>query len=670
MLATLDPPKKKTIKVEQRLFRTSAVERADGADGASLRMSICSDTPYKRYDYWNDEEYWEVLDLSPEGFDTERLKAGLPILYNHDRDQHLARATSFKCDGHRCEVSDLIWSESEFAQGKRRDAESGALPTTSIGYSLTDEGICVGALEEIPIYKFKFKIFEASLVTVPADISVGVGRQRDHKPDGEPKEIIIQPKKDIDVPLKNENNDSQQREDSQESEKPMKRSTLFSDKDAGGGNGGADLEVVRGEAETTANQKQLKRVSDILDLAKHFAEHGLAGQKIDTSNLAQEFIRNGKPCSEFQDAVVRGSGFKTAKIVTDDPEGGKVGMDQKDLDRYSIVRAINCLANKKNLDGIEKEAHNAHVKLTGRETEGIGFWIPQDVIANRGGISSQVRALFTNVYAAAGALVNTDLLAGSLIELLRNKLTVARMGARTLGGLTGNVAIPLQSGGATASWLAENATISESTQTVGQLGLTPHRLGASTSYTYQLLAQASVDVENFVREDLMRVLAIAKDLAAIAGTGVSGQPLGILNTSNLSTSVTFANAQTMLYSDALIFENNVALNNADLGKLGYLATPTVRKNAKAIAEISSAGAKPVWYNDSVNGFTAFASNQVPTATSVIFGNWDDLIIAEWAGMQVIVDPYSLSLQGQVRVVMQMLCDNGLRHSKSFAVSTN
>lgn len=667
----------KTVKVPQQLFRAATIEPGSiDAKNKTLRMSISSDVPYKRYDYWNDEEYYEVLDHSPSGMDESRLKAGLPILFNHDRNQHLGRATSFSNDGHKCSV-DVKFSESDFAQGKMRDAIAGVLPDTSVGYTVEDDGECIDAKDGIPVYRFKWQIYEASLVTVPADISVGVGRQRS-KPSGDPREISITDQKEIvDLSLENENKDSQQRENrTTENETPeMKKKNLkFREADTGANatSGSApNLQVVRDESETAANTKQLKRIADILDLAKHFADKGLAGRQIDTSDLANEYIRSGKTCAEFQDAVVRGSNFKPAKIVTDNPDANKIGMEAKDLEKYSIVRAINCLASKRPLDGVEKAAHDAHVKLTGRETEGIGFWIPQDVLSfNRGGVSEQVRALFTNVYNAAGAFVNTDLLAGSLIELLRNKLTVMRMGARSLSGLNGNVAIPLQSGGATASWLAENATIAESTQTVGQLGLTPHRLGASTSYTYQLLAQSSVDVENFVREDLMRVLAIAKDLAAIAGTGVSGQPLGILNTTNLSTSVTFANAQTMLYSDALIFENNVAINNADLGKLGYLTTPTVRKNAKSVAEIAAANSNPVWKNDIVNGFTAFASNQVPTATSVIFGNWDDLIIADWAGSQVIVDPYSLSLQGQVRVVMQQLCDNGLRHAKSFSVSTN
>lgn len=645
------------IKVPQTLNRGgTAIVSEDG----TLTLSISSDEPYERYDFWNDRSYMEVLDHSPEGVDLSRLKNGAALLYNHDRNVMLGTLSEPECKDGRCYVKAKI-SAAPDCESFRVKIKEGILKDTSIGYALKDEGEEIGKTKEgIPILKFKFSIHEASLVTIPADPSVGVGRQRS-KPDGEPREIEISSKNNLDETRRNENNDSQQRE-SRKTEKPnMAEDTTQLD--------AQKLEVVREEAEKGATAKQLKRIAAIQELSKHFAEKGLGGRQIDTSELANEYIRDGKSLEDFQNAVVRGTDFKPVRVVTEDD--AKVGMGEKDLEQYSIVRAINRLATKQPLDGVEKAAHDAHVKLTGREAQGMGFFIPHDVMSHRrGGMPSQIRALFTNVYSAAGALVSDDLLAGSMIELLRNKLAVVRMGARLLTGLVGNVQIPLQSGGATASWLAENATISESNQTVGQLALVPHRLGASTAFTNQLLAQSSIDIENFVREDLMRVLALAKDLAAIAGTGVSGQPLGILNTSNLSTSVTFANAQTMLYADALAFENNVALQNADLGKLGYLTTPTVRKNAKATAEISAANSTPIWKDDRVNGFTAFATNQVPTATSVIFGNWDDLILAAWAGNQVIVDPYSLSLQGQVRVVMQELCDNGLRHSKSFSVSTN
>ncbi len=638
------------IKVPHTLNRGGTARVSE--DG-TLTLSISSDEPYERYDFWNDKTYMEVLDHSEGGVDLSRLRNGAALLYNHDRDVMLGTLSEPECKDGRCYVKAKISAAPDCESFRVKIAE-GILKDTSIGYALKDEGEEIGKTKEgIPILKFKFAIHEASLVTIPADPTVGVGRQR-QKPDGEPREISLAPKNNLDESLRNEKNDSQEREFRTTERNNMPENTAPE----------IDISKERNEAVTAERQ----RVAEIRSLSKHFAEKGLAGRQIDTTELADEFIAGEKSARDFQDAVVRGN-FKAPQAVT--PETGEIGMEKKDLSKYSLTRMFARLATGKPLDGLEKECHEAHIKTNGAESAERGIWIPQDVLNfDRRTTTEQVRALFSNVYSAAGALVADDLLAGSMIELLRNKLATAKMGARIMSGLKGNVQIPLQSGGATASWLAENATVSDTNQTVGQLALTPHRLSASTAYTYQLLTQASIDVENFVRQDLMAVLALAKDLAAIAGTGVSGQPLGILSTTGLSTSITFSNAQTMTYADAVAFENNVAIQNADMGKLGYLTTPTVRKNAKLIAEISAANSIPVWKNDMVNGFPALATNQVPTATSVIFGNWDDLILASWAGLQVIVNPYSLDTVGQVRITMQELCDNGLRHAKSFSISTN
>jgi HK97 family phage major capsid protein len=634
------------IKVPKELRRAATIESM--GDG-NFCMSISSDEPYKRYDYWNDKEYYEVLDHSPGGMDDTRLKGGLPILFNHDRDQHLGRATKHENDGKRCTVSGLIWSESEFAQTKKKDAMSGALPDTSVGYRITGEGKKIGERDGIPILRFKWAPHEASLVTIPADPTVGVGRNLEQLRSVPFDVIATDLQKEID----------------ETEEKPHTRNM-------------SEAITVTAEQESAIVAKERARSTAIAELAKHFREKGLGGRKIETGELAEKMIREGKTEQEFRNAVMDGH-FDEVKAVETTVQN--LGMSDKDKRSYSLVRAIGMLARKQPLDGLEKEASEAHAKLIGREASGLEFFLPQDVMRGAAfprGITGEqlrtmpenVRALFTNVYGAAGALVGTDLLGGSMIELLRNQMAVARMGARTLSGLRGNVSIPRQTGGATASWLAEDSTITATNQTVGQLNLTPHKLGAATAYTQQLLAQASIDVENFVRQDLMTIIAIARDLAAINGSGNSGEPQGILNTGSLSTAVTLSAAQSMTYANAVQFETNVALNNAVQGRLGYITTPTVKNNAKLVAEISAANSIPVWKNEMVNGYPAFATNQVPTATSVIFGNFDDLILADWADTSVIVDPYSLSLQGQIRIVMQMYCDNGIRHTKSFSVSTN
>jgi HK97 family phage major capsid protein len=288
------------------------------------------------------------------------------------------------------------------------------------------------------------------------------------------------------------------------------------------------------------------------------------------------------------------------------------------------------------------------------------------------------RALEASVFTGAGAFVQTDVLGGSLIELLRNKTLLNQLGTINLTGLQGNIAIPRQSGAASAYWLHEAATVTRTQQTVAQLGLTPKRLSAGTAYTKQFLAQSSIDPEAFVRDDLMKVLAIAKDLAGIAGTG-GAQPLGIVNTP-LVNIVAFGGAATL--AKVLEFETDIMTANADLGAMNWLTNISVRNKWKTIAQLGTTF--PIFLcgpDNKANGYMMNVTNQVPVTAAVatnsftvdnqvIFGAFNQAIMADWAGMDVVVDPYTLALQNQVAITVCILTDFGLRHPQSFAKSSD
>jgi len=599
----------------------------------SLRISISSDEPYLRYDWESGEEYYEVLGHDAGSVKDSRLRLGLPILFNHSRDQHIGRAKGYKNDGHKIDVGtleDVLWSESAFAQEKKKDIENGSLVGTSVGYRIVDKGKHIGDKDGIPVYKFKWEPHEFSFCTIEADTNCGVGRDAEN---ASTRQIVITPKE---IACKTEEKPPIATQPPAPMPEPTTAPTVT-----------IDPKSERNAAVAEFKARCQKIDSYVAGLKN--PQWQKAAAEIATKHKSGDAI--------FEDFRAEAlDAFEGVTRVTTEPT---IGMGKRDLSGYSLVRAINCLAAKKPLDGLEKDASDAVAKLIGKDTS--GFFIPQDVM--------QSRALTAGTFSAAGAMIESGAQGQSMIELYRNKMHVVALGARVLTGLQGNLAIPSQTGGATASWLSESGTITASDQSVGQVALTPHRLAAATAFTYQLLSQSSQDVESFVRNDLMAVLAIEKDRAALKGSGVSGEPLGIYLTANKSTSVTLAGANSMTYANAVQFEANVALNNADMGSLGYLVSVQTKANAKLIAEISSTNSNPVWKNDMVNGYPARATNQLTTLPSAIFGNWSDLIIGDWAGNEVIVDPYSLSLQGQVRIVMQQLSDVAIRHAKSFSIST-
>lgn len=415
-------------------------------------------------------------------------------------------------------------------------------------------------------------------------------------------------------------------------------------------------------------KSERERVSQIEAMAKRFEGifPTLRAQLPNFDELRTQAINNDWSAERFSNEVF--SKMPDSKAVTTADDSGSqtmIGMSRKDLGQYSVLRAIQQLLRRGQLDGVEKEASLATARLAKRDVPQNGFIIPPDMLFAK-------RELTGMDASKGGYLVGTEVRGGELIELLRNKPLVAQMGARTISGLVGNLAIPKVAGGATAYWLSASGGSNKTNQTFAQLGLTPHRLVGETAYDKELLFQASIDVESFVREDLMTILAIEKDRAAINGLGANGEPLGILNTSGLATSVTFGAAAT--FAKVIEFETNVASNNADVGKMGYLTTPAVRGKWKGTPKVTNQ-AVFLWEKGdapgegSVNGYRALATKQMPNDL-VVFGNFADFLFAEWAGVDVVVDGVTLASNGQIRIVITLWCDHGARHPVSFCKSTD
>lgn len=346
-----------------------------------------------------------------------------------------------------------------------------------------------------------------------------------------------------------------------------------------------------------------------------------------------------------------------------------IGMSRDEVQRYSLLRAINAAATRDWRGAeLELEASAAVAKVLGREP--VGFYAPNDWLESRA--SSIVDKGNNDAY-----LVGTDKLGGSFIEMLRNRMTVKAAGARILGGLVGDVSIPKQTGGATAYWVAESGAPTVSYQTAGQLALSPKTIGAFVDISRKLLKQSSIDTEQMVRADLAAVLALGIDLAALHGTGSNNQPTGIAATSGIGSVAGGDNGLAPTWAHIVQLETEVSVDNADIGNLAYMTNAKVRGKLKTTAKASNT-ASFVWEGgpQPMNGYNAFVSNQVSSAltkgtssgvcSAIFFGNWADLIIAMWGGLDILVDPFTSSSSAATRVTAFQDIDIGVRHAESFA----
>ena len=201
--------------------------------------------------------------------------------------------------------------------------------------------------------------------------------------------------------------------------------------------------------------------------------------------------------------------------------------------------------------------------------------------------------------------------------------------------------------------------------TVGSVSMTPKTCGVHTELTRELLIQSSMDIEQIIRDDLSLGIATAIDKAALEGSGSSGNPTGILNTTGVGTVTNFA-AANPTFSEVVSLESAVANANGLRGNSLAYILPTAMHGALKTTERATNTASFVIEPDGrMNGYPAVISNQA-TAGNLYFGNFADVLVGFFGGLDITVDPFSLSKSGKIVVTAMQSVDVAVRHAESFA----
>jgi HK97 family phage major capsid protein/HK97 family phage prohead protease len=573
-------------------YQRAELTSFDEVEERTFEFPFSSEYPVARY-FGN-----EILSHEGKAADLSRLNDGAPLLFNHNPDRVIGVVERAYIDGNkRRGYARVRFSRNPFAQEILSDVKDGVLRNVSFGYSI-DKMEERGSGDYLAT---AWSPYEISVVSVPADPGVGIGRslEDDNAASAAPTPDPI----------------------------PSMENTT------------PDLAVVRAEAA----EAERARISDITSLC---TKHGM-------EDLGRQMVESGRSIDEARAAVLDKLNIPQETVTM---QAADIGLSEKESRSFSFLRAINYLSNPtdrsaREAAAFEIEASEAAAAKLGRQSRGIT--IPQDVLR---------RDLNVGTASAGGNLVATDLDAGSFIDLLRNASALDQAGATVLTGLTGNVAIPRQSGAATAYWVAESGSPTESQQTVDQVSLVPRTVAAYTDFSRRLMIQSSIDVENMVRSDLASVIALKIDAAGLYGTGSNSEPLGLKNTTGIGTEDFAAAAPT--FAEVVALESDVATANALLGTPVYLMNAAMRGNLKTTKKDAGSGIF-IMENGEVNGYRGVLSNQVASG-DLWFGNFADLIIGYFSGLDLMVDPYTHSTSGTVRVVAMQDCDIAIRHPESFS----
>ena len=563
-------------------------------DTRTVRMALSSEEPVER------SFGKEVLDHKRESIDLSFLSSGrAPLLLDHDPEKQIGVIKSVKLDENARRLrAEVRFGKGELAREAFSDVVDGIKANISVGYSISK---MERDSDDKETYRAKsWKPVEASLVSIPADMTVGVGRS------------------------------------GEANNKPVIRTSFKEDNIMSEVN----LEAVKAEAQQAAQ----KNAAQIVEL----------GARHNKSDMAREAIAKGHSIEEFRGALLDSIGSESAL------ESQDIGMKDEEVKRFSMARAIHALANPTDRRAQENaafefECSRAAADQYGKTAQGI--MLPADVLRNW---KRDMNALTDD-----SALVTEDFRGGDFIDALRNQSSVMAAGARMLGGLSGDVKIPRKSAAATAAFVdGEGTAVTESEMTVGQVSLTPKTLGAFTDVTRQLLMQSSLDVEALIRDDLAKSIAVAIDKAGLEGSGANGNPTGILNTSGVNTVTNFS-AANPTFAEVVTLETAVAEDNALNGNLSYILPPAMYGALKTTEKASNTAQFVVEPGGTINGYNAIVSAQA-TAGNLYFGNFDDLLIGMFGGLDIVVDPYTASTSGTVRVVAMQSVDVAVRHAVSFA----
>ena len=350
-----------------------------------------------------------------------------------------------------------------------------------------------------------------------------------------------------------------------------------------------------------------------------------------------------------------------------------LGLSSKETQKYSIFRAIRALkfggVKRQFVEeaAFEMECSNAVAKQLGRELTS-NILVPGEVLTRPLG-DAAARAMATQPGSKGGYLVNVENM--GFIDILRNRSVALAMGARNLSGLVGNVTFARQTGKASVTWQGGDGTsVTATDQALGQLAMSPKTAIAITDVSEQLLRQSTPAAEQFVMADLAADIAIdGVDNAVINGSG-GAQPLGIKNTTGITSG---QDAATATYAKVLAFVSTAGAANAIKGNPGFV-TNTAGAAVLMQRQRFTSTDTPLWTGNMLDGqcvgFRAMSSEQL-AANNLIFGSWNEIIIGDWGVLELAMDNGGTRFnQAQVGIRAMWMVDVLIRYPQAFVVSVN
>lgn len=561
---------------------------------------------------------FEILGHNEEEIDMEFMASGRsPLLLDHDATKQIGVVEEFGIDkSNKRTVAKVRFSKNRMADEVFQDVKDGIRQNISVGYQVNSMEKEDEEREGVPIYRVNsWSPLEVSAVSIPADQSMSVGFARSKE-----TKININP-------INNKENKMENNE-------------------------------INNVPEVNPNELReqfAKESKAIIDL----------GVQHNKRDLAHESIAKGETLEQFRGKLL-------GAIANDKPLDlpSDVDMNVAEKRDYSLIKAIRESASN-SLSGLEREVSDEIAAQTGKSAR--GFYMPTNLGFGK-------RDLTVGSNSGGGFLKGTDHLGNEFIEAVYENLVIGQAGARVLQGLKGDVAIPKLSASVNnAAFVAENSAPSESSQTYAQVTMSPKTLACYIDLSRKLMMQSDPSVEQIVRDDVIQSFARKIDGVALEG-GASNEPSGLIGTMSNNVVSIGTNGGAFAYTNLvdmikLVEEDNAIRNDGSVHFIGNAkVTAKLRTTSKQSSGVE--GNFILEPNNQMFGYDYLSSSLVPSDLSkgsgsnlsaLLFGDFSQLLLGYYSGVDVVVDPYSGSTAGTTRLAFFQDMDIAIRDENAFSV---
>jgi HK97 family phage major capsid protein len=361
----------------------------------------------------------------------------------------------------------------------------------------------------------------------------------------------------------------------------------------------------------------------------------------------------------------------------------EIGLTKAEKKGYSMIKLAHYLAepNPRTADqaGFELEVSRAVESKHGRSPSGV--LVPWEVLGMvRAAAESPGQTVGS--FSDGGATVSTDYLGAQFIDLIRNSSAFLNTGLTVITGLEGNVEIPKKLTSSQWYMVGENVDVPNSKLTFGTVNMIPRQIGVRVPISRRMMKQSSLGIENLVRQDMAESVSLGMDKNIAYGTGNNNQPLGIKGTFGIG-SVTLGGGTSLAVSadlgggthdfgdwaDYVALETAIYAANLNVASMRYVGNSAARGALKTTLRASNSAPDYILRDDgTVNGYQFLTSNQMEQ-NDVLFGNFSDVVVGMWSGLDVILDPYTQGANGQVILTCMQDFDVAVRRPQSFALGT-